>query len=102
MPTPLTLPARVEGVIVFDLKPRIRHFIHSLSTKYGLGGVRNTSKFYELYGIDVLKKTTQRHLCQFVRNRMHKMFMKHLRPDDMGIDYSNIDFKWVDPRPKDP
>lgn len=75
---------------------------HTDEAKYGLGGARETSKFYEVIGIDVVKKTTQRHLCQFVHHKMHKMFMKFLRPDGMGIDYDKIDFKWVDPRPKDP
>jgi len=93
---------RLLGIVHMNPEVDPSAWNHAEEEKYGLGGVRNTSKFYELYGIDVLKKTTQRHLCQFVRNRMHKMFMKHLRPDDMGIDYSNIDFKWVDPRPKDP
>lgn len=74
----------------------------SKEEKYGLGGARTTTKFYETFGIDVVKKTTERHLCQFVRNKMHDMFMPHLRQDGIGIDYSEIDFKWKDPRPNDP
>ena len=70
--------------------------------KYGLGGARTTSKFYELFGIDVIHKRTERHLCQFVRNKMHNKFMPNLRSDGMGIDYSSVEFKWKDPRPNDP
>lgn len=74
---------------------------HSEEEKYGLGGARETSKFYEVIGIDVVKKTTQRHLCEFVHEQMHNKFMKYLRSDGMGIDWSKIDYRWVDPRPNE-
>jgi transposase len=70
--------------------------------KYGLGGARTTDKFYETFGIHVREKTVERHLCQFVKNKMHNMMMPNLRSDGMGIDYSKIDFRWKDPRPNDP
>uniref|UniRef100_A0A7S2Q491 Uncharacterized protein n=1 Tax=Skeletonema marinoi TaxID=267567 RepID=A0A7S2Q491_9STRA len=92
---------RLLGIV--DMNPEVprSEWDHSEEAKYGLGGARETSKFYDVIGIDVVKKTTQRHLCQFVHNKMHKQFMKSLRPDGMGIDYGQIDFKWVDPRPND-
>ena len=74
---------------------------HAEEARYGLGGARNTDQFYETFGIDVRKKTTERHLCQFVRGKMHHMFMKYLREDGMGIDYDKIKFSWVDPRPNE-
>jgi len=92
---------RLLGIVNMNPEVPRSEWNHAEEKKYGLGGVRKTSKFYDLYGIDVHKKTTQRHLCQFVRGKMHNMFMKHLRKDGMGIDYSGIDFKWVDPRPND-
>ena len=47
---------------------------------------------------DVVKKTTEHHLCRFVESgKMHNTFMKALRPDGMGIDYSKIDFRFKDP-----
>ena len=93
---------RLLGIVKLNPEVDRSEWNHAEEAKYGLGGVRETSKFYELYGIDVMKKTTQRHLCQFVQNKMHNMFMSHLREDGMGIDYSKIDFRWVDPRPNDP
>jgi hypothetical protein len=93
---------RLLGIVNMNPEVDQSEWNHVEEAKYGLGGVRETSKFYELYGIDVRKKTTERHLCQFVKNRMHIMFMEHLRKDGMGIDYSKIDFKWEDPRPNDP
>ena len=92
---------RLLGIVNMNPEVDRSEWNHAEEERYGLGGARETSKFYELYGIDVRKKTTERHLCQFVRGRMHNMFMKHLRKDGMGIDYSNIDFKWKDPRPQD-
>ncbi|KAL9183455.1 hypothetical protein ACHAXT_004311 [Thalassiosira profunda] len=93
---------RLLGIVNMNPEVDRSEWDHAEEAKYGLGGVRKTSKFYELYGIDVRKKTTQRHLCQFVRGKMHKKFIEHLRKDGMGINYDEIDFKWVDPRPNDP
>ena len=97
---------RLLGIVNMNPEVDRSEWDHAEEAKYGLGGVRKTSKFYELYGIDVKNKTTQRHLCQFVRGKMHKKFMQHLRKDGihagMGINYDEIDFKWVDPRPNDP
>ena len=90
---------RLLGIVNMNPEVPPSEWDHTEEARYGLGGVRTTSKFYELYGIDVKKKTTERHLCQFVHNRMHNLFMQHLRKDGMGIDYSKIDFKWKDPRP---
>lgn len=74
---------------------------HTEEDRYGLGGVRSPEKFYELYGINVVEKTTEQHLCRFVQEgKMHRMFTKVLRPDGMGIDYSAIDFQWKDPDAK--
>ncbi len=90
---------RLLGIVNMNPEVPRSEWDHYEEEKYGLGGARETSKFYDVIGIDVVNKTTQRHLCQFVHDKMHKMFMKNLRPDGMGIDYSKIDYKWVDPRP---
>ena len=92
---------RLLGIVHMNPEVDPSEWNHAEEERYGLGGVRNTSTFYEVFGIDVVNKKTQRHLCQFVRGKMHKMFMKHLRPDGMGIDYDKIDFRWEDPRPND-
>lgn len=68
---------------------------------YGIGGVRTPEKFYETFGIDVVKKTTENHLCRFVDwgGKMHKQFTPFMRKDGMGIDYTKIFYKFVDPAP---
>ena len=75
---------------------------HTDEDLYGIGGVRSPEKFYELFGIDVINKKTQGHLCRFVGStaQMHKEFTKLLRDDGMGIDLSKTDFHWVDPNPE--
>jgi hypothetical protein len=77
---------------------------HTEEDMYGIGGVRTPEKFYELFGIDVVKKTTEGHLCRFVagdQGRMHKEFVGFLREDGMGIDLSKTNFQWVDPDPEE-
>lgn len=75
---------------------------HSEEDRYGLGGIRTPEKFYELFGIDVINKKTEGHLCRFVeQGKMHEMFSRRLRSDGMGIDYAGIDFHWKDPNPEE-
>ena len=67
-----------------------------------MGDVRTPEKFYEVFGIDVAKKTTEGHLCRFVdTGKMHKQFTKLLRPDGMGIDYGLITYRFKDPIPNE-
>lgn len=94
--------SRLLGIVNMNPEVDRSEWNHAEEAKYGLGGARKTSKFYELFGIDVVAKTTERHLCQFVKNKMHNLFMPNLRSDGMGIDYSKTDFRWKDPRPDDP
>ena len=49
---------------------------------------RPLSEFYRLFLINAEeRKTTQ--LCPFVRGgKMHREFVKYLKPNGMGIDYS--------------
>jgi len=77
--------ARLLGIVNMNPEVDRSEWNHAEEEKYGLGGARKTSKFYETYGIDVVKKTSERHLCQFVRGRMHKMFMSKLREDGMVL-----------------
>jgi len=63
-----------------------------------LGKVREVTKFYKTFGIDIVNKKVEQHLCQFVRpGKMHRLFTQHLRPDGMGVDYSKIDYEFEDP-----
>lgn len=75
------------------------HNIHVQEDLYGLGGVRTPEQFYETFGIDVVNKQTEDHLCWFVaRGGMHNQFQPLVRPDGMGVDYDQITYKFVDPK----
>ncbi len=90
---------RLLGIVNMNPEVPSKAWDHSEEERYGLGGVRTTSKFYETFGIDVVKKVTEHNLCQFVvGGDMHRQFTKLLRPDRMGIDYQKITFKFHDPR----
>jgi hypothetical protein len=65
--------------------------------KYGSGQVRTVKKFLDTFGIDLVEKKKQNNLCEFVDEAMTRIFTKELRKDQMGIDYSKIDFKFKDP-----
>jgi hypothetical protein len=90
---------RLLGVVHMNPEVDTSWWDHTEEDRYGLGGVRTPEQFYELFGINVVDKTTEGHLCLFVGTdgRMHKEFTPFLKSDGMGIDYSNIHFKWIDP-----
>jgi hypothetical protein len=89
---------RLLGVVHMNPEVDPSQWDHAEEDRYGLGGVRTPEKFYELFGIDVINKTTQKNLCMFVEEgKMHNMFTRALRKDGMGIDYSGVDFRWRDP-----
>jgi len=92
---------RLLGIVHMNPEiPRDR-WDHTEEKRYGLGGVRTPELFYEIFGIDVVKKKTEQHLCKFVEGgKMHKDFTSHLRPDGMGIDYSQISYRFKDPMKK--
>ena len=89
---------RLLGVVHMNPEVDPAEWDHTEEDRYGLGGVRSPEKFYELFGIDVINKATQKHLCMFVEEgKKHNMFSRALRQDGMGIDYSGVDFRWRDP-----
>lgn len=91
---------RLLGIVHMNPEVDPTTWDHAEEDVYGLGGVRTPEKFYDLFGIDVVRKKTQGHLCMFVEaGKMHEMFSRRLRSDGMGIDYSGIDFHWKDPNP---
>jgi len=94
---------RLLGIVHMNPEVDPSKWDHTDEDIYGLGAVRTPEKFYETIGIDVVKKTTEKHLCQFVDRgggKMHKKFQPLLRKDGMGIDYSKIDYKFKDPEPE--
>ncbi|GAX25363.1 hypothetical protein FisN_5Lh460 [Fistulifera solaris] len=64
--------------------------------KYGLGKVRTTRKFFDVFGIHPEKHTVEQHLCRFVGQPMMKELKPHLRSDRMGIDYDSVTYRYVD------
>lgn len=93
---------RLLGIVHMNPEVDPSEWDHTDTDRYGLGGVRTAEQFYSIFGIDVHKKKTEGHLCQFVMKnaKMHRLFTPHLRKDGMGIDYSKISFHWTDPSPE--
>ena len=97
--------ARLLGIVHMNPETDRNQWDHTEEDRYGLGKVRVPEKFYEIFGIDVKAKKTQGHLCSFVdggTGKMHNAFTPMLRSDGMGIDYSNINYQFKDPRPGEP
>jgi len=94
--------ARLLGIVHMNPEVDPSTWDHTEEDIYGLGTVRTPEKFYSLFGIDVVKKTTEGHLCMLVdegQGKMHKMFTPKLRKDGMGINYDEIIYRWKDPMP---
>lgn len=92
--------ARLLGIVHMTPEVDPTSWDHTDENVYGIGGVRTPEKFYQTFGIDVKKKTTEDKLCKFVDGEygpMQTKFKPFLRKDGMGIDYSEIKFRWRDP-----
>jgi len=90
---------RLLGIVHMNPEISPERWDHTEEKRYGLGGVRTPELFYQIFGIDVVRKQTEHHLCKFVEGgKMHKDFTSHLRPDGMGIDYSQISYRFKDPQ----
>mmetsp|Transcript_39854 Transcript_39854/g.58544 ORF Transcript_39854/g.58544 Transcript_39854/m.58544 type:complete len:539 (-) Transcript_39854:346-1962(-) len=89
---------RLLGVIKMNPDVDSKKWNHADEDFYGLGKVRDVSKFFETFGIDIKNRKTEQHLCSFVLKKMHVDFVEHLRPNGMGIDYSKIHYKFKTPR----
>ena len=94
---------RLLGMVHMNPEVPVEQWDHVDEDIYGVGGVRTAEKFYETFGIDVVNKRVENHLCRFVNNngQMHKQFTTHLRADGMGIDYNQIDYQFKDPAPNE-
>jgi [Skp1-protein]-hydroxyproline N-acetylglucosaminyltransferase len=95
---------RLLGIVHMNPEDPVDSWSHVDENIYGLGGVRTCEKFYETFGINVVDKKIEKHLCQFVdsKGKMHLTFQPKLREDGMGIDYSTIEYKFTDPFPGRP
>lgn len=94
---------RLLGIVHMNPEDPVDAWDHTEEDIYGIGGVRTPENFYLTFGIDVVEKTVERHLCRFVdiQGRMHKAFTPYLRSDGMGIDYSKINYRFKDPAPNE-
>jgi [Skp1-protein]-hydroxyproline N-acetylglucosaminyltransferase len=68
---------------------------------YGLGQIRDTAKFFKTFGIHTNNSTLEPHLCKFVGKPMMRVFLPALRENRMGLDWSKIDYTFVDPDPEE-
>ena len=94
--------ARLLGIVHMNPEVDPNYWDHTEEDFYGLGGVRTPEKFYETFGVDVIQKKAQHHLCLFVeKGHMHKKFQQLIRPDGMGVNYDRISFKFIDPLPNE-
>jgi hypothetical protein len=64
--------------------------------EFGLGHIRTKEKFFKLYGIHTDTKKVEDNLCKFVGKPMQAAFVPYLRDNRMGIDFSMIEFQYVD------
>jgi hypothetical protein len=89
---------RLLGIVHMNPDIDRNEWDHTEEAKYGIGGARTPELFYNTFGIDVVQKRAEPHLCKFVESGdMHKKFSPFLRSDGMGIDYSKINYKFKDP-----
>jgi [Skp1-protein]-hydroxyproline N-acetylglucosaminyltransferase len=72
-------------------------FDHTDEKKYGLGKIRTTKKFFDTFGIHTDTQKVEDKLCTFVGKPMMTIFQPHLRQNRMGINYDEIQYKFVDP-----
>jgi len=89
---------RLNGIIHMN-QPFITNdsWYHVDERQYGIGNVRTLDKFFETFGIDIVKQKTEDHLCMFVGRNMQKLWKPHLRNDKMGINYDEISYRFIDP-----
>ena len=63
---------------------------------YGNGHIRNVQTFFSTFGIHPEAKHVEPNLCNFVGEPMMRVFGPALRPNGMGLDYSQIHFRFQD------
>lgn len=73
-----------------------KDWIRTDELKYGIGKVRDMQKFFDTFGIHVKEQRVEGHLCRFVGRPMQKEFIPFLRPNEMGLDYDKITYRFQD------
>jgi len=90
---------RLNGIIDMNPKEDPNKWNHADEIKYGTGKVRTLQKFFDTFGIHTKEQTVEGHLCRFVGRPMQEKFLPALRSNGMGLDYDQIDYKFLDPAP---
>lgn len=94
--------ARLLGIVHKNPEKDPKTWDHTDEDFYGIGGIHTPERFYDVFGIDVVNKKTERYLCLFVdTGRMHNQFTKLIRRDGMGVNYSKVTYKFRDPAPNE-
>jgi len=87
---------RLNSLIGMDAFPR-EDWLTNEEESYGLGKIRDSQTFFDVFGIHSETHSVEHHLCKFVGKPMMKEFLPALREDKMGIDYSKISYRFHDP-----
>lgn len=93
---------------IIHMSPPRRHpnpdnyWSHVEEQTYGLGSVRTPELFFDTFGIHRDSQTVEKNLCMFVASKsMHEFFVRRLREDGMGINYSLLNgFQFKNKWPK--
>jgi len=85
---------RLKGLIGTNPEIKPDQWNHIEESKYGIGKVRTTVKYFETFGIHPQNKTVEKGLCSFVNMDMHLQFFGALRKNKMGLNYNQISFKF--------
>ena len=88
---------RLNGILQMTPEAKESEWLNIESKKYGLGKVRSPKTFFDVFGIDIVNKKVEGHLCQFVGKNMHAVWKVHLRTNTMGVNYDEIDYRFRDP-----
>ena len=86
---------RLNSIIQMAPPNKEVNWIRTDELKYGIGKVRDMQQFFDVFGIHVKEQTVEHNLCKFVGQPMQKEFIPFLRPNEMGLDYDRIRYRFV-------
>lgn len=86
---------RMHGILGMEIENDEQEYKNDPNELFSTGKARDLVKFWNSFGVHVRERITERKLCNFVSTgQMHKLFHEHLKPDGMGLDYSQINFRF--------
>ncbi len=87
---------RLNAIIHMESPGQDADWIRKDELKYGIGKVRDLQTFFDVFGIHVKEQRVEANLCRFVGRPMQEEFIPSLRTNEMGLDYEQISFRFVD------